>query len=203
MFSSRATARIVLELLRADDGMRLTDIAGATELPLSSAQRAVDALIREGVVAREPGRRPRYHVTIDAPRDALAKLARWQLKRMASLAPDGQRRPRRARPSRAAAAVLPGVADRLAKRFDPIRIVLFGSQARGDAAEVSDVDLLVVMPDGTPSGQAEREMYGELADLPIAKDIVVTTPSQIEAYGQLIGTVLRDALRDGVTLYER
>ena len=34
---------------------------------------------------------------------------------------------------------------RIVKQFDPEKIILFGSQARGDAGPDSDVDLLVVM----------------------------------------------------------
>ena len=42
-----------------------------------------------------------------------------------------------------------------------------------------------------------------LADLPVCKDIVVTTPEEITRRGDLIGTVLRPALREGKVLYER
>ncbi|MFZ4640978.1 MAG: hypothetical protein ACOYMP_11340 [Nodosilinea sp.] len=42
-----------------------------------------------------------------------------------------------------------------------------------------------------------------LADLPMAKDIVVTTPAEIEDYGDLVSRVLRHALREGKVLYER
>ena len=42
-----------------------------------------------------------------------------------------------------------------------------------------------------------------LADLPVCKDIVVTTPEEIIRRGDLIGTVLRPALREGKVLYER
>ena len=67
--------------------------------------------------------------------------------------------------------------ERIADRFDPERILLFGSRARGDAKDWSDVDLLVVMPDGTDRREAAVEMGVAVGDLPIAKDIVVTTPA--------------------------
>lgn len=35
--------------------------------------------------------------------------------------------------------------------FDPIQVWLYGSMARGDGNEHSDVDLMVVMPNGTSS----------------------------------------------------
>ncbi len=99
---------------------------------------------------------------------------------------------------------LPSVVERIVERFDPVRVILFGSRARGDAGPHSDVDLLVVMPDGIDD---ERRVTVEirrlLRDMPAAKDIVVTTPEEIERRGDLVGTVLRPALREGKTLYER
>ena len=100
-------------------------------------------------------------------------------------------------------AIVDAVVDRLTDRFQPERILIFGSWARDDAAEWSDVDLLVVMPDGTDRRQAAIEMHVALGDLPAAKDIVVTTPTHIAQRGHVIGSVLRPALREGTVLYER
>ena len=91
----------------------------------------------------------------------------------------------------------------LREEFDPERILLFGSRARGDAGEGSDVDLLVVMPDGTDRRETAIRMRGAVGELPVAKDIVVTTPEHIARRGHVIGTVLRPALREGRVLYER
>ena len=100
-------------------------------------------------------------------------------------------------------AIVATMVERIADRFDPERIILFGSRARGDAGERSDVDLLVVMPDGTDRRAAAVEMRRSLRRLPAAKDIVVTTPDHIARRGHVIGTVLRPALREGKVLYER
>lgn len=91
--------------------------------------------------------------------------------------------------------------DRIVGRFQPERVVLFGSRARGDAAESSDVDLLIVMPDGTDRRQAAVDMHLLLGDMPLPKDIVVTTPDEIARRGQIVGTVLRSALREGTVVY--
>ncbi len=99
---------------------------------------------------------------------------------------------------------MPEVVGRIVEGFDPLRVILFGSRARGDAGPHSDVDLLVVMPDGI---EDERRVTVEirrlLRDLPVAKDVVVTTPEEIERRGDLVGPVLRPALREGKVLYER
>ena len=99
--------------------------------------------------------------------------------------------------------VVSTMVDRIVGRFQPERVVLFGSQARGDATEWSDVDLLVVMPDGIDRRETAVEIHVALGDLPAAKDIVVTTPTHVAQRGHVIGTVLRPALREGKVLHER
>lgn len=91
--------------------------------------------------------------------------------------------------------------DRLKAQFAPERIVLFGSHARGEAGSDSDIDLLVVMSEVEDTRHAAVQMREALADLPVPIDIVVATPSEVDQYGELVGTVLRPALRDGRELY--
>ena len=100
-------------------------------------------------------------------------------------------------------ALLPAMTDRLVRRFAPLQIILFGSQARGDAGPWSDVDLLVVLPDGSDTNRTARDMLDELRELHGSPDIKVTTPGEIERRGNLVGTVLRPALREGKVLYGR
>ena len=98
--------------------------------------------------------------------------------------------------------VLDIMTDRIVRGFQPERIILFGSHARGDAHDESDIDLLVVMPDGTDRRQIAIAIHSALSGLGVAKDVVVTTPDLIARYGDLVGTVLRPALREGKVLYE-
>jgi len=91
----------------------------------------------------------------------------------------------------------------IVRQFDPLRVVLFGSHARGDASPDSDVDFLVVLPSVEDKRAAAVRIRRALDDFPAAKDIIVTTPEEIERRGHLVGTVLRPALREGRTIYER
>ena len=93
--------------------------------------------------------------------------------------------------------------DRIVGRFQPYRVLLFGSQARGAANEWSDVDLPVVMGDAADKREAAVEIRRELGTIPVSKDIVVTTPDEIARRGHVVGTVLHAALREGKVVYER
>ena len=93
--------------------------------------------------------------------------------------------------------------DRIVRDFHPLRLILFGSHARGDASPDSDIDLLVVLPQVANKRLAAVAIRRALADFPVCKDIVVTTLEEITRRGDLIGTVLRPAFRDGKVLYER
>ena len=92
--------------------------------------------------------------------------------------------------------------ERIARQFEPLRIILFGSWARGQARPDSDLDLLVVLPRVDNKRQAAIRIGNALSDLPVSKDIVVTTPEEIAARGDVIGQVLRPALREGKVVYE-
>lgn len=93
--------------------------------------------------------------------------------------------------------------NRIVERFHPLRVLLFGSQARQEARKGSDIDLLVVMSETVDKRQIAVAIRRSLNDLPISKDIIVTTTDEIERRGDLIGTVLRPALREGKVIYER
>ncbi|MDQ3703598.1 MAG: nucleotidyltransferase domain-containing protein [Chloroflexota bacterium] len=109
-------------------------------------------------------------------------------------------------PDASPAGWIPEIVARIVRDFRPLRVILFGSHARGDAHAESDIDLLVVMPDrftGVRQRHTAVAMLDALRDLPVFKDVVVTTPDEIAHRGDLPGTVLRFALDEGKTLYER
>jgi predicted nucleotidyltransferase len=98
---------------------------------------------------------------------------------------------------------IPEMTQRIAEKYNPLRIILFGSQARGDAGDTSDVDLLIVFPQVDDRRQMNIQIRRLLSDVPVCKDIFVTTPEEIEKRAHLVGDVLRTALREGQVLYEQ
>jgi predicted nucleotidyltransferase len=100
-------------------------------------------------------------------------------------------------------AAIQTMVDRIVQRFHPLRVILFGSHARGSAVPESDVDLLVVLSEVADKRRTTVEIRRVLGDLPVSKDIIVTTPDEIARRGNLVGSVLRPALRDGKVVYEQ
>ena len=93
--------------------------------------------------------------------------------------------------------------ERLVAAADPLRIVVFGSVARGEATPDSDLDLLVVMPNGTDRRTAMRSLRRPLIDLAVAKDIVVTTPEHAASRKSSPWHIVATALREGQTVYQK
>jgi len=95
--------------------------------------------------------------------------------------------------------------DELVRRIravvEPIRIILFGSSARGESGPESDLDVLVVVPDGADPGAVADAIYKNLIGFGTAVDVVVVTEGDLERYGDRLGLVYRPALKEGRELY--
>lgn len=90
---------------------------------------------------------------------------------------------------------------RIVDAVHPRRIILFGSAARGEMGPNSDLDLLVIMPDGVHRRRTAQTIYRSLTGLGIAKDVVVATESDVRDYGNNPSLVLFPALREGREIY--
>jgi predicted nucleotidyltransferase len=95
------------------------------------------------------------------------------------------------------------MARRLARRFKPEQIILFGSHARGTAGPDSDVDLLVVMPFNGSKRDREIELRLALYDFLVPMDIILVSSEEVKRRRNIPGIVIRPALREGKVLYVR
>lgn len=92
---------------------------------------------------------------------------------------------------------------RIVERFDPERVILFGSHATGGAGPDSDVDLLVVLAIEGSKREKQVEIRLALHDLAVPKDVMVTSPEEFAWRKDVVGTVERPAARHGKVLYAR
>jgi uncharacterized protein len=84
----------------------------------------------------------------------------------------------------------------------PVRVILFGSHARGDARAGSDLDFLVIEPE-VPDRHAEMvRLRGALHDLRRPIDVLVYSEEQVEEWGSVPGTALHAALAEGRVLVD-
>lgn len=92
---------------------------------------------------------------------------------------------------------------RIVRQFQPERIILFGSHARGEAGPDSDVDLLVVMPVKGSKRDQQVRIRVALHDVGVPKDIIVTSPEDFAWRKDVAGTIEYPAAREGKVLYAR
>ena len=88
-------------------------------------------------------------------------------------------------------------------QFQPEKIILFGSHARGDGTADSDVDLLIVMPVEGSKRAKQLEIRAAVHDVHIPKDILVSRPEEFQWRKDIVGTIERPAIREGKVLYAR
>ncbi|MEM0963163.1 MAG: nucleotidyltransferase domain-containing protein [Bacteroidota bacterium] len=92
--------------------------------------------------------------------------------------------------------------NRIVRACNPVRVVVFGSYARGEAGPGSDLDLLVVLPRVHDRRAVTVGVRRALADLPVAKDVVVVSAEEAERRRDSPWHIVGQALHEGQTVYE-
>ena len=93
------------------------------------------------------------------------------------------------------------VSDEIARRFQPERIILFGSYAYGTPTEDSDVDLLVVLPFEERTAKKATEIRQAVrAGFPM--DLIPITPERLRHRLEIEDFFLREVVEKGRVLYE-
>lgn len=99
--------------------------------------------------------------------------------------------------------VLADIIRRLVAEFQPTRIYLFGSRARGENGPGSDYDILVVLATATEPGYrlAQRAHRRALRGVPAPVDVILITEREFEEQKAIIGSLPEEATHMGRTLY--
>lgn len=97
--------------------------------------------------------------------------------------------------------VLQQSVSRILAVVNPRKIILFGSAARGTQHDGSDLDILVIVANGTHRRQTSQQIYRNLIGLGYATDIIVVTEEDVENFRDTAGYVIQPALAEGRLLY--
>lgn len=98
--------------------------------------------------------------------------------------------------------LLDEVVNRLVRGLHPERIYLFGSQARRQAGEGSDIDLLVVVPDSDlPRHQREARSYDLLWGLTQPVNVIVLTHEEFQRSSQVKTSLASTVQSQGRLVY--
>lgn len=96
------------------------------------------------------------------------------------------------------------VVEKIARGVAPRRIILFGSHARGEAAQMSDLDLFIVQDSGMSNREMRRQIEYLLWGRRFGVDLIVRRPEEVKRNvddGNPFYT--RHVLGEGRVLYER
>lgn len=102
-----------------------------------------------------------------------------------------------------AAETLDTITKRLVERFQPEKVILFGSQLAGEAEEDSDIDILVVADTELMPNDRFCAASNTLADYPFAFDIIVKTPEEYKRTRSVVNHIVYFADKYGRVVYER
>lgn len=98
-----------------------------------------------------------------------------------------------------------GMVDVIVDEVDPSRIVLFGSQARGDATDASDVDLLIVVDEPFENEKDRVEtmthLWRALSEIRGPKDLLVYSRDEVERWRDASNHVIARSRREGEVLH--
>ena len=95
------------------------------------------------------------------------------------------------------------VARRLGDAARAESVILFGSYARGNPSENSDVDFLIIAPSDLPRFKRSRELYQLFKPYPFGMDILVYTPEEIEQDREIPLSFVASVIKEGKVVYAR
>lgn len=89
----------------------------------------------------------------------------------------------------------------LVREFRPLKIFLFGSRARGDGRDASDIDLLVVLERIADKRETLDALRRAVPRMPISVDVFAADPAELARTGDSVGSFVYPVLREGEVVY--
>ena len=103
--------------------------------------------------------------------------------------------------------LLQRMVDAIVDEVNPEQVILFGSRARGDDRDDSDVDLIVIEAEPFGPGRSRHKemlrLRKAIRGSRVAVDILVYSNEDVEYWRDSLNYVLARALREGKVLYDR
>ncbi len=95
------------------------------------------------------------------------------------------------------------ITNRIATKFNPDRIILFGSYANGTQKEESDLDLLIIQDTDLPPQKRGFDIRMSLMGIMIPFDILIYTKSEFDQEKKNRFSFLSSVIKNSKVLYER
>lgn len=95
------------------------------------------------------------------------------------------------------------IVDKIAKNYDPDKIILFGSHATGTANNDSDLDFIIVKNTNKPKHKRGRDVRRFLLGTMIPIDLKIYTPNEFENEMKFSFSFLNSAMKNSIVVYER
>jgi len=100
-------------------------------------------------------------------------------------------------------ATIRGIVQKIVDAFHPVRVILFGSRARGDHRADSDLDLFVEMETEDPPVERRVKVRRLFRPSPCGMDILVYTPKEVAARRKSLASLVPLIEKEGKVLYEQ
>lgn len=98
--------------------------------------------------------------------------------------------------------LLKQIVAKLVQAAHPKKIILFGSCARNEMTEGSDIDLLIIEEHIENKGKEMVRLRNIIGNVGVGVDVLVYSKKEIDEWGHLPGTALYAGLKEGKTIYE-
>lgn len=91
----------------------------------------------------------------------------------------------------------------IVQRISPVKVIIFGSYAKGTANYKSDLDIFIVQDSHLPMKLRADDLRPVLSGLLVAVDVHVYTPEEVEEYGTEEYSFVHSVVKTGKVYFER